>query len=48
MTKTNILSEFDKISAEKYQMLPEKEYINNASGFYITDYNIQKIKIEVK
>ena len=38
---------FDKIS-EKYQMLDEKEYMNNASGFYITDYNIQKIKVEVK
>lgn len=39
---------FDKISAEKYQKLNEKEYMNNASGFYITDYNIQKIKVEVK
>lgn len=36
---------FSRINAEQYSQLSEKEYLNNASGFYITDYNIEEIKV---
>lgn len=39
---------FGKINVEQYQKLSEVEYLNNASSFYITDYNMEKIKVEVK
>lgn len=35
---------FTQISVEQYSQLTDKEYLNNASGFYITDYNIQEVK----
>ncbi len=37
---------FSRINAEQYSQLTDKEYLNNASGYYITDYNIQEIKVE--
>lgn len=39
---------FAKINADQYSKLKEIEYMNNASGFYITDYQIEKIKVEIE
>ncbi len=38
---------FVKISADQYAELKEEEYLNNATGFYINDYNIEEVKIGV-
>lgn len=36
---------FSRINAQQYSELSEKEYLNNASGYYITDYSIEEIKV---
>lgn len=38
---------FVKINVDQYANLKEEEYLNNASGFYINDYNIEEVKIGV-
>ena len=35
---------FIKLSVQQYSALDEKEYLHNASGFYINDYNIEQVK----
>lgn len=36
---------FVKLSVEQYSNLDENEYLHNASGFYINDYNIEEVKV---
>lgn len=38
---------FVKINAEQYSKLKEEEYLNNATGFYINDYNVEEVKVGV-
>lgn len=38
---------FVKIGVDQYATLKEEEYLNNASGFYINDYNIEEVRIGV-
>ena len=37
---------FARINVEQYSKLAEVEYLNNPSSYYITDYNIEEIKVE--